>query len=255
MTAQLEEADLRRIARAGMTPLTAAEGTELFDAAHAAAEPVLLPFHFEPAALSPADRAALPEALRALVPQPRRTPGVPAAGPSALRDRLGRLAQDDRVAALETLVRTEVASVIALPSADAVPVTKAFKSLGFDSLMAVDLRNRLTATTGVRLSATLVFDHPNTRALAAHLLSGLDLEAVTEADPALLALKGLEGAVRALKPGDGDRAAMATRLRVLLSTLEGNTADEDEDEDGEVDLDSVSAAELVSLLDDEFGLS
>ncbi|WP_448702141.1 phosphopantetheine-binding protein [Streptomyces avidinii] len=226
---------------------------ELFDAAHAAGEPVLLPFHFEPAGLSSADRAALPEALRALAPQPRRHTGVPVAGPSALRERLGRLAQDDRVAALETLVRTEVASVIALPSADAVPVTKAFKSLGFDSLMAVDLRNRLTAITGVRLSATLVFDHPNTRALAAHLLAGLDLGAVAEADPALLALKGLESAVRALKPGDGDRGAMATRLRVLLSTLEESTADEDED--GEIDLDSVSAAELVSLLDDEFGLS
>ncbi|PWK63506.1 polyketide synthase 12 [Streptomyces sp. CG 926] len=253
MTAQLEEADLRRIARAGMTPLTAAEGMELFDAARAAAQPVLLPFHFEPAALSSADRAALPEALRALVPQPRRHTGVPAAGPSALRERLGRLAQDDRVAALETLVRSEVASVVALPSAEAVPVTKAFKSLGFDSLMAVDLRNRLTVITGVRLSATLVFDHPNTRALAAHLLAGLDLEAVTEADPALLALKGLESAVRGLRPGDGDRGAMATRLRVLLATLEESATDEGED--GEIDLDSVSAAELVSLLDDEFGLS
>ncbi|MEU6314739.1 SDR family NAD(P)-dependent oxidoreductase [Streptomyces sp. NPDC047014] len=255
MTAQLEEADLRRIARAGMTPLGRAEGMELFDAAHAAGEPVLLPFRFEPAGLSSADRAALPEALRTLVPRPRRDTGAPAAGPSALRDRLGRLAQDDRVAALESLVRAEVASVVALPSGDAVPVTKAFKSLGFDSLMAVDLRNRLTAITGVRLSATLVFDHPNTRALAAHLLAGLDLETVAEADPALLALKGLESAVRALEPGTGDRGALATRLRVLLSTLEAGTPEEGEEEDAGIDLDSVSAAELVSLLDDEFGLS
>ncbi|MER5772865.1 SDR family NAD(P)-dependent oxidoreductase [Streptomyces sp. NPDC002039] len=253
MTAQLEEADLRRIARAGMTPLTPAEGMELFDAAHATGEPALLPFHFEPAGLSSADRAALPEALRALVPRPRRHTGAPAAGPSGLRERLGRLPQDDRVTALESLVRTEVASVIALPSADAVPVTKAFKSLGFDSLMAVDLRNRLTAVTGVRLSATLVFDHPNTRALAAHLLAGLELEAVTDADPALLALKGLESAVRSLKPGDGDRGTMATRLRVLLATLEEGAGNGEEAD--EIDLDSVSAAELVSLLGDEFGLS
>ncbi|MGW2619765.1 SDR family NAD(P)-dependent oxidoreductase [Streptomyces sp. NPDC001500] len=256
MTAQLAAADLRRIARAGMLPLAPDEGLALFDAAHATGEPVLLPFRFEPGGLSTTDRAALPAALRALAPLPRHRPGAPAAGLTGLRDRLRPLTRDDRTDALEHLVRTEAASVLALPSADAVPVTKAFKSLGFDSLMAVDLRNRLSALTGVRLSATLVFDHPNPRALAARLLTGMDLDTATAADPAQLALRELESAVRAMDPGAEERPAMATRLRVLLAALEESAPTADgEDSDGRADLDSVSAEELVTLLGDEFGLS
>ncbi|MER5549078.1 SDR family NAD(P)-dependent oxidoreductase [Streptomyces sp. NPDC002589] len=258
MTAQLAAADLRRIARAGMVPLTPDDGLALFDAAHATGEPVLLPFRFEPGGLSTADRAALPAALRTLVPRPRRSAGDPGTGLSGLRDRLRPLPQDDRISTLENLVRAEAAAVLALPSADAVPVTKAFKSLGFDSLMAVDLRNRLSALTGVRLSATLVFDHPNPRSLAARVLAGMELDTAATTAPALLVLRELESAVRAMAPDSAadDRGTLATRLRVLLAALEETgRSTHDEDTDGEVDLDSVSAEELVSLLDDEFGLS
>ncbi|WP_217215489.1 type I polyketide synthase [Streptomyces sp. AC550_RSS872] len=256
MTAQLAAADLRRIARSGMLPLTPDDGLALFDAAHATGEPALLPFRFEPAGLSAVDRSALPAAMRTLVPPPLRRTDRPGTGLSGLRDRLRPLSHDDRIGALENLVRTEVASVLALPSPDAVPVTKAFKSLGFDSLMAVDLRNRLSAATGVRLSATLVFDHPNTRALAARLLTGMELDAATTADPALLALRELENAVRSAAAGADDRRVLATRLRVLLAAVEeapDHTGEEDTD--GPADLDAVSAEELVSLLGDEFGLS
>ncbi|MFK4273088.1 SDR family NAD(P)-dependent oxidoreductase [Streptomyces milbemycinicus] len=256
MTAQLAAADLRRISRAGMQPLTPDDGLALFDAAHATGEAVLLPFRFEPGGLSTADRASLPPALRPLVPRPRRRPGDPVPGLSGLRDRLRPLSQDDRTGALENLVRAEVASVLALPSADAVPVTKAFKTLGFDSLMAVDLRNRLSALTGVRLPATLVFDHPTPRALATRLLTGMELDTATATDPALLALRELETAVRSMAPGADDRGAMATRLRVLLTALEETADDTDgADTDGDTDLDSVSTEELVNLLGDEFGLT
>ncbi|MER6952809.1 SDR family NAD(P)-dependent oxidoreductase [Streptomyces sp. NPDC000618] len=255
MTAQLAAADLRRIARAGMLPLTPDDGLALFDAAHTSGEPVLLPFRFEPGGLSATDRAALPAALRALAPAPRRRTD-PGAGLTGLRDRLRPLSPDDRVGALENLVRTEVASVLALPSAEAVPVTKAFKSLGFDSLMAVDLRNRLSALTGVRLSATLVFDHPNPRALAARLLTGMELDTATATAPALDALRELETALRSTTPAAEDRGALTTRLRVLLAALEETAEATDTDtEDDDVDLDSVSAEELVTLLGDEFGLS
>jgi polyketide synthase 12 len=177
-----------------------------------------------------------------------------------LAERLRPLSAEDRLTTLENLVRAEVAAVVDLPSADAVPVTKAFKSLGFDSLMAVELRNRLSAVTAVRLPATLVFDHPNSRALAAHLLDGLALEEGTgETDPALLALRGLESAVRSLAPGAGDRTALATRLRVLLAAVEdpgtGPGAADGGDETGDRDIEAASAEELVSLLGSEFGIS
>ncbi|AQS67524.1 type I polyketide synthase [Streptomyces pactum] len=253
MTAQLSAADLRRIARSGMRPLAPEDGLALFDAAHGGGEPVLLPFRFEPGGLSAADRAVLPLPLRALVPRPSPRAAEAPTGSTGLRERLRPLSQDDRAGALEDLVRTEVAAVLALPSTEAVPATKAFKSLGFDSLMSVDLRNRLSVLTGVRLPATLVFDHPTTRALAAELLDGIELDPPTATDPALIALRDLETAVRSTERGTAqDRGAMATRLRVLLATLE-EAAEEQPTTD--VDLESASAEELVSLLDDEFGLS
>ncbi|NEY34180.1 SDR family NAD(P)-dependent oxidoreductase [Streptomyces sp. PRKS01-65] len=261
MTAQLTAADLKRIARAGMHPLDATEGLALFDAARAHGDAVLLPFRFDAAGLSEADRAALPPALRGLAPRPRRHTGpATAIGTAGLAERLRPLSAEDRLTTLENLVRAEVAAVVDLPSADAVPVTKAFKSLGFDSLMAVELRNRLSAVTSVRLPATLVFDHPNSRALAAHLLDGLALEEGTgETGPALLALRGLESAVRSLAPGAGDRTALATRLRVLLAAVEdpgtGPGAADGDDDGDDRDIEAASAEELVSLLGSEFGIS
>ena len=94
-------------------------------------------------------------------------------GNSALKQRLAGLADSERERVLAELVRGEVAGVLGHTQAEAIPADRAFKGLGFDSLTAVELRNRLGSVTGLRLPTTLVFDYPSTEVLAGFLLSQL----------------------------------------------------------------------------------
>ncbi|MEV7109139.1 SDR family NAD(P)-dependent oxidoreductase, partial [Streptomyces atroolivaceus] len=173
LTGHLTDADTARLARSGDLGLTAEQGLALFDAALRSDEALLLPVRLDAAALR-AQGAALPALLRGLVPAPARRIAAAnsagaAAGSSALEATLAGLPEPERARYLTDLVREHVASVLGHGSADAVDPHRAFKDLGFDSLAAVGLRNRLVSATGLKLPATLVFDHPNSEAVAALL--------------------------------------------------------------------------------------
>jgi NAD(P)-dependent dehydrogenase (short-subunit alcohol dehydrogenase family) len=90
-----------------------------------------------------------------------------------LIDTLGAQNPAERDRTVLRLVRAQVAAVLGHPDFSAVAPTRAFTELGFDSLTAVDLRNRLDAATGATLPPTMVFDHPTPRALATWLLGEL----------------------------------------------------------------------------------
>ncbi|GAA4881563.1 hypothetical protein GCM10023235_72400 [Kitasatospora terrestris] len=169
VTAHLSDADRRRAARAGLRPITAERGAELFDAAAGRAEAALVLAPLDLPALR-ARAADLPVLLRSLVPAVRRPaaragePGTPGA---ALAELAG-LGPEERRAALLELVRTEVAAVLG-SEPQAVAPARPFNDLGLDSLTAVELRNRLTAATGLRLAPTVTFDKPDPTRLAEHL--------------------------------------------------------------------------------------
>ncbi|MGW6774009.1 SDR family NAD(P)-dependent oxidoreductase [Streptomyces sp. NPDC055037] len=171
MGARLGQADLARWTRAGVTPLDPATGLALFDAALAGGTALAVPARLVPSRLS--GTGELPATLRGLVGRRRTARAAEdsaAAGGSWTRQ-IADLPAQDRAGAVLDLVRTVVAGVLGHTSADRVEPERAFKEAGFDSLASVELRNRLNATTGLRLPTTAVFDHPSPAALAAHLLS------------------------------------------------------------------------------------
>ncbi|MFF1583641.1 type I polyketide synthase, partial [Streptomyces sp. NPDC058283] len=180
MTGRLGETDLNRLARLGIAAMETGQALALLDAAACTDEPYLLPVRLDLAALRRRAAASeVPVLLSALVPHHvrRQAAGMIAGAASAdggdLGGRLAALPADRREEFLLDLVRGEVAAVLGHASADAVEPERAFKDIGFDSLTAVELRNRLGATTGLRLPATLVFDHPNAAAVVRLLWSEL----------------------------------------------------------------------------------
>ncbi|MFI6692710.1 SDR family NAD(P)-dependent oxidoreductase [Streptomyces sp. NPDC050433] len=171
LTGHLTDADLARMAGSGDIGLTDAEGLALFDAALRTDEPLLYPMRLDANALR-ARGAELPLVLRGLVPMSARR--IAAAGGertelTAMESRLAGLTEPQRAQFLLDTVRGHIASVLGHTGTDAIKPHRALRELGFDSLAAVELRNRLSRATGLRLPATLVFDHPTPDALAAVL--------------------------------------------------------------------------------------
>ncbi|MGV9315478.1 type I polyketide synthase [Streptomyces sp. NPDC003691] len=232
MGGRLGEAALRRTARSGVAPLTTAEGLALFDAALTAGETVLLPVRLDPAALRGQARAGtLPAVLSKLFRTPRREPGRAESEARALAG-----------ASRETLVglvRAQVAAVLGYPGPESVEPTRVFTELGLDSIIAVQLRNRLNAATGLKLPATLVFDHPTPEAVAAELAARLSPgEAEREDDEHLRT-------VLASLPVSRIRAAgLLTPLLALAETARPATPAPAEDS---ADIDAMDLADLVQL--------
>ncbi|TQM31107.1 type I polyketide synthase [Nocardia bhagyanarayanae] len=161
---ELSEDDFDRMRRQGFPPLTEAEGLALFDAAIATDTAQLVALRVDPAVLRTRGEQ-IPALLRAIAPVPaRRHSRTPA--DQAFLQKLAGLSGADRESALVDLVRSVAAGILGHASLDAVEPRQAFQQLGFDSLSAVEFRNKLNTATGLRLPATLVFDYPNPHAVA-----------------------------------------------------------------------------------------
>ncbi|MFP5388572.1 MAG: alpha/beta fold hydrolase, partial [Thermoleophilia bacterium] len=166
----LGEVDRTRLERSGVVPFAPEQGLELFDLARASGAPLLAAIGLSVSALrAQAAAGVLPAVLRGLVQLPAEE-----AGGDVLAVRLQGLSDSQRRDAVLDLVREKAAGVLGHRSGADVDPDLVVQELGLDSLGAVELRNRLTAATGVGLSMLTLADHPTLAGVADYLLSQLE---------------------------------------------------------------------------------
>nr|AEH42474.1 polyketide synthase [Streptomyces chartreusis NRRL 3882] len=266
MTSHLDDQDKARMARNAIAPMSTPEALELFDAAALPPHALLLT-----ALLDQRQLPRLPLWQR-LAATTRAVAATVEEGPS-LSQRLGALAPPQRFNALLDHIRRHTATILALPGLEAIDAHRGFMEQGLDSLTALELRNRLSTSTGLTLPATTVFDHPSPAALTHHLLPRLTTAGEADgpgpvrgpgadqghgdAGAALLAeLDRLERMLTAARAEDVTATGVAERLRSLLDRAHTrSTADGAASVPGGAPvtarLESATADELLDFIDQE----
>jgi acyl transferase domain-containing protein/D-arabinose 1-dehydrogenase-like Zn-dependent alcohol dehydrogenase/acyl carrier protein len=210
-----------RLGGGELTRMTARDALSLLDSALATNRGALAPLTPDLTAMrARAAAGLLSEPLRDLVPVPTEPEATARPAADRVTDRLAALRDPaDRTALVAELVSGHVAGVLGM-SPDQVRAGSAFSDIGFDSLAAVELRNRIAASTGVRLPSTAVFDFPTPAALTAELTALLapspDAELDAELDRLADRLAGLRG-------GTERGIAVRDRLHRLAASLDPGT--------------------------------
>jgi acyl carrier protein len=258
MTRHLGDKDRARMSRVGLAPLSSPQALALFDDAMLADRSVLVAARLDTAALG-GDGAALPPILRGLAARPTRRVIVDAdaaASASGLRARLHGLSAEQRHRELVDLVCSDAATVLGHSTAD-INAERAFQDLGFDSLTAVELRNRLKAATGLTLSPTLIFDYPTPFALAEHLDTQLATTTSHEAPDRMARFNDIARELQTLidQPGwsPEDKARLSARIQTLFSTLSTPHPDPHHEDLYDDNIDTATEAQLFAILDEEVG--
>ncbi|WP_345597857.1 SDR family NAD(P)-dependent oxidoreductase [Streptomyces marokkonensis] len=196
-----------------------------------------------------------PSALLQGVPEVRRIAAAEArarradlATAGSLRERLAGLEEGAQSAILLDLVRAETAVVLGHQDTHAIHPDRAFQELGFDSLTAVELRNKLSAATGLRLPATLLFDHPAPAVLVTHLREALAPESSPALHRAVVEVEKLRTALASVPDDRAVRAQVTAALQVLLAKWSPPAAEDGLDDD----LESVTDDEVFDIIDNEF---
>ncbi|MGQ5640278.1 SDR family NAD(P)-dependent oxidoreductase [Streptomyces sp. EWL5.16] len=253
MSAGLADADVVRMQQQGVQPLSSQEGLALFDSAVPVDEPVLVPVRLNLTTLGP-----MASPLLRTLAGPSAGAGGPASTDISLAQALTSLPPDEAEAALLDAVRTQTAIVLGHAGTGRIGPAATFKTLGIDSLTALELRNKLAAVTGLKLPATLVFDHPNPAAiaqfLAASITPGPGAGPQSPADHLVKEIEGLGARLEDAFLGlaEEDQATISSllgelqgRVRSMASAgAPAGIADQ---------ISSASAGELLALLDKELG--
>ncbi|PSL00527.1 NADPH:quinone reductase-like Zn-dependent oxidoreductase, partial [Murinocardiopsis flavida] len=259
MSATLTPTDLTRITRTGHTPITTTHGNHLLT--HALTPPP--PTQYPLPTTTPTTTTPTPPLLTDLTPTPTTPPtGTPTGTPppttpepttpDTLHHHLTHQPPTQQIHTLTTLIRTHAATVLGHETPHTITPDHPFTELGFDSLTAIELRNRLGHATGIRLPATLIFDHPTPQAVAVLIKSELQLDGPSSAEALEGEISRIEemAADMELSPADSDR--ITVRLKSLVARLAGDHGPDSGRPDNK-DLDDASADELFDILDGELG--
>ncbi len=248
-----KDGDLERYAqqihmRMAMRALTPEQGLELLDLTRSSERPLLLPVRLDMAVLRAQARTGeLGAVLRGLVRVPARSAGD---ARGALARRLSSAPRSEWHEITLGLVRGHVAAVLGHASAEAIEEERAFKELGFDSLGAVELRNRLSQASGLRIPATLIFDYPTPVAVAGYLCEQIARDGGAKIDTQSTVLDKLEADFSSMVEDSPERMRLAARLRILVARL-----DEDKPAESAVAvaamIDSASDDEVFAFIDQE----
>jgi acyl carrier protein len=244
MIGELGVADRVRLERQGMLSLSDEQGLELFDIARSIGDPLLLPMRLDTAALrARAKDGMLPAVLRGLI---RTSTRRASDAQGTLARRLAELPESEWDGIVVEFVRGHVAGVLGHASPEAVDPLRPFKEAGFDSLTAVELRNRLSQASGLKLPSTLAFDHPTPAAVAEFLRlklagDGAGLVGIDEE------IDKLERMLVSTVRDGGERERISGRLRSLLAKLVDDGKTDDDTVTVEM-IQSASADEIVELI-------
>lgn len=249
----LDDGDLERMRRIGLPALSTDDGLAAFDTALAMDDPVVVATRIDSAAVR-ARSDGIPPLLRKLVrgsaqiaPTVSRTAGW--------KERLAPMSAVDRERVVLDVVSGAVAGVLGHSDADSIEPDRALQEMGLDSLAAVELRNVLSATTGLTLPATLVFDHPAPADITGFLVSELVPPPADPIRAVLVEVDRLDAALAESRVTGPTRERVMARLEALVRTWrDGEAGPFDRSEIASTDLKSATDDELFARLDNELGV-
>ncbi|GAA2124628.1 type I polyketide synthase [Actinomadura napierensis] len=169
MTGHLSGEQVDRLRRTGIAPLPAERGLALFDAALRSSREHLVPMHLDVRDVRPGTVPMLADLVRD-VPEPAEECEASGTG---LADHLRGASGEDLERVLTAAVCDTAGEILGYPEPGAVGPDDAFKELGFDSLLSVDLRNRVNRELGIELPTTAVMDNPTPAELAGAIRAAL----------------------------------------------------------------------------------
>ena len=244
LTEHLSDQESARMARNGFLPIASTDGRAMFDAAIECGHPLVVPARIDTAAIA-ASRTA-PAITNAIARSRRHANNNEPEQRSKLAAQLSGHNETEQGRIILDFVKTHVAVVLGHDSAQAIPADEPFKNLGFDSLSAVEFRNRLQTATTLKIPATMVFDYPTPKALAQYLRTQITpdhhTENTQEAELTDLLIR-FEEIISSTALIDSTKGMLLRRFGELDRMLRGSSAEH------AADLESADDAAIFSLID------